>query len=157
MMKAIVTLSLVVGSFAADYFSKLWALTHLGRQTIRVNELMNFHLAFNYGAAFSFLSNESGWQRWFFIGLAIVVSLWLAYSLIFDSLNGLTRLGFSLILGGALGNVYDRIVHGYVVDFIHLHYQQYNFPIFNLADVAITIGVIAIILDLLFGMKSRRR
>jgi signal peptidase II len=118
-------------------------------QPVPVLPMFNLTLLHNTGAAFSFLASESGWQRWIFIVLALVVSAvlvrwlsqlkrnetWLAIAVVF-------------ILGGALGNVYDRIVHGYVVDFIHLYWGEYHFPAFNIADSAITIGAIMLIIDM---------
>ncbi len=147
--------------FAADYFSKIWAMQTLSapniaanNYTMFINDYMNLKLAFNRGAAFSFLSNSDGWQIWLFSGLAAVVSLWLIYSLIFENLDRLTRIGYASVLGGALGNLYDRLIHGYVIDFIHWHYQQYHWPVFNIADTAITIGVVAVILSAIASMRN---
>ncbi|MFE8072819.1 signal peptidase II [Marinobacteraceae bacterium S3BR75-40.1] len=109
----------------------------------------NLTLLHNTGAAFSFLSDASGWQRWFFAGLAIVVSIvlvrWLAT---LDRRRWWLPLSISLILGGALGNLYDRIVHGYVVDFLHFYWQQYHFPAFNLADSFITVGAVMMAIEM---------
>lgn len=112
----------------------------------------------NPGAAFSFLANASGWQRWFFIGLAGVVSVgilvWLQQ--INPRRQRLLAVGLSLILGGAIGNVIDRLRHGFVIDFIHLHWQSWSFPAFNIADSAITIGAVLLIIDaLLEGRRAR--
>ncbi len=121
---------------------------HLHEQ-FQLLPVFSFTLAYNTGAAFSFLSNGSGWQRWFLIGVAIVVSgmliSWLA-----RLEKGETRQAFSLalILGGAVGNLYDRIIHGQVTDFILLHYDRFYFPAFNLADCGITIGAATLILDM---------
>ncbi|MBE0485965.1 signal peptidase II [Marinobacter sp.] len=108
----------------------------------------NFTLLHNTGAAFSFLANAAGWQRWFFVTLAIVVSVvlvgWLRK---LQNHETWTAIAIVLILGGALGNVYDRVVHGYVVDFLHFYWQNWHFPAFNLADTAITIGAAMMILD----------
>jgi signal peptidase II len=113
-------------------------------------------LLYNTGAAFSFLSGASGWQRWLFVLIAVVVSvmlvLWLKRT---DRHQWWLGMGLSLILGGALGNLYDRIIHGFVVDFISVHYQNYYFPAFNLADTAITIGAALLIIDMLFFEKQR--
>jgi signal peptidase II len=108
----------------------------------------------NTGAAFSLLAGASGWQRWFFIGLACIVSAVLMVW-IWRTPRGekLLPLSLSLILGGALGNVIDRIVHGYVVDFIHAHWGAAYFPAFNIADSAITIGAGLLILD---AFRERR-
>ncbi len=143
--------------FAADYFSKEWALTTLSQHSIQVNDWMNFRLAFNPGAAFSFLAGQDGWQRWFFAALAVVVSLWLLYSLMVDKLSILSRIGYAAILGGAVGNLYDRLIHGHVIDFIQWHYQNHYWPTFNIADVGITVGVATVILDGLFNRKASRK
>jgi len=112
----------------------------------------DFTLHHNTGAAFSFLSGAGGWQRWFFTGLAIVVS-----GVIAAWLGRLGRrqwplaLGLSMVLGGALGNLIDRLRLGYVVDFISVHYRDWYFPTFNVADAAISVGAAVIILDSLFA------
>lgn len=116
---------------------------------VPVMPLFNLTLLHNTGAAFSFLADAAGWQRWFFVVLALVVSVVLV-----GWLRGLgrhdtwTAIAITLILGGALGNVYDRVIHGYVVDFLHFYWQDYHFPAFNLADTAITIGAGMLILDM---------
>jgi signal peptidase II len=116
---------------------------------VPVLPIFNFTLLHNTGAAFSFLAGESGWQRWFFVSLAAVVSV-----VLFRWLRSLqpdetwSAIAIVLILGGALGNVYDRVVHGYVVDFLHFYWNDYHFPAFNIADTAITIGAGMMILDI---------
>jgi signal peptidase II len=109
----------------------------------------NLTLLHNTGAAFSFLANADGWQRWFFVALALVVSTvligWLRKLKTHETW---TAIAIVLILGGALGNVYDRVVHGYVVDFLHFYWQDWHFPAFNLADTGITIGAGMMILAL---------
>jgi signal peptidase II len=110
--------------------------------------VLDFTLLHNTGAAFSLLANAPGWQRWFFIGLAGAVSVLLVVW-IWRTPRGekLLPLALALILGGAIGNVIDRILHGYVVDFIHAHWGDAYFPAFNIADSAITIGAALLILD----------
>lgn len=109
----------------------------------------NLTLLHNTGAAFSFLAGADGWQRWFFVVLALVVSVVLVGWLRKLKANETwTAIAIVLILGGALGNVYDRVVHGYVVDFLHFYWQDWHFPAFNLADTGITIGAGMMILDL---------
>ncbi len=112
----------------------------------------------NTGAAFSLLAGASGWQRWFFVGLATVVSCGIIYWLWRMPRNAPVWLpaGLALVMGGALGNVVDRLLHGHVVDFLHFHWEGWYFPAFNLADTAITIGAGLLILDaLLEGRRSR--
>jgi signal peptidase II len=115
---------------------------------VPVLPLFNLTLLHNTGAAFSFLAEAAGWQRWFFVVLALVVSVvlvgWLRN---LQRHETWTAVAIALILGGALGNVYDRVVHGYVVDFLHFYWQSWHFPAFNLADTAITIGAAMMILD----------
>jgi signal peptidase II len=143
-------LSVVV--VALDLLTK-WIVdsTLIYYQRIPVIEgLFDITLAYNPGAAFSFLAGAGGWQRWFFIAVAVGVSVmllvWLA-RLTRD--KWIEAVGLSLILGGALGNLYDRIVHGHVVDFILVHWQDsWYFPAFNVADSAITVGAVLLIVDM---------
>jgi signal peptidase II len=118
-------------------------------------EFMRLH---NEGAAFSFLSNAGGWQRWLFSGLGVVVSgailVWLRR--LPATGQSLLAAGLSLILGGALGNVIDRVLWGHVIDFIRVHYEEHYFPAFNIADSAITIGAVLVILDNLLEMDRAR-
>ena len=117
-------------------------------ERVEVLPVLDFTLLHNTGAAFSLLAGASGWQRWFFIGLAGVVSAVLV-GWIWRTPRGekLLPLALALILGGAVGNVIDRIWHGYVVDFIHAHWGGAYFPAFNIADSAITIGAALLIVD----------
>lgn len=118
-------------------------------QPVPVMPMFNLTLLHNTGAAFSFLAGESGWQRWFFVILAAGVSVflvrWLRTLKAHETWNAIAIV---LILGGALGNVYDRVVHGYVVDFLHFYWSNYHFPAFNIADTAITLGAGMMILDI---------
>ena len=120
-----------------------------------VLELMRLH---NEGAAFSFLSNAGGWQRWVFIGLGVAVSAGILVWLRRLPAKGQSLLaaGLSLILGGALGNVIDRVILGHVVDFIRVHWEDHYFPAFNVADAAISIGAALIILDNLLELDRGR-
>jgi signal peptidase II len=120
-----------------------------------VLDLMRLH---NEGAAFSFLSGAGGWQRWVFIGLGVAVSTGILIWLRRLPAKGQSLLaaGLSLILGGALGNVIDRVLHGHVIDFIRVHWNDHYFPAFNVADSAISIGAALIILDNLLELDRAR-
>ena len=146
---------LSLGVIALDQATKFLATRFLELyERVEVLPVLDFTLLHNTGAAFSLLAGASGWQRWFFIGLAAVVSV-LLLVWIWRTPRGekLLPLALSLVLGGALGNVIDRIVHGYVVDFIHVHWGASYFPAFNIADSAITIGAGLLILD---AFRERR-
>jgi signal peptidase II len=110
----------------------------------------------NTGAAFSFLAGASGWQRWFFVGLGVVAAGFIVWMLKRHGGQRLFGTALSLILGGALGNVIDRLLHGHVVDFIQLHYGGWYFPAFNIADSAITAGAALLILDELLRVGRGR-
>ncbi len=122
-----------------------------------IEPFLNWTLAYNYGAAFSFLADAGGWQKWFFSGLALVMSLFLIIYLIKAPRKAtLLSLGLAMVLGGALGNLIDRLLHGHVIDFIHVHYADvWHYPIFNIADIGISLGVLLIIIDMLFLEKKR--
>ena len=118
-------------------------------ESVQVLPFFNFTYVHNYGAAFSFLSDAGGWQRYFFTAIAAVVSCvivwWLYHS---PRSQRLLPVAFAFILGGAAGNLYDRLVHGYVIDFLHLYYETYDWPAFNIADSVIFIGAALLILDM---------
>ena len=110
---------------------------------------LNMTLVYNRGAAFSFLSDAGGWQRWFFIALSTVISLVLIYWLrSVDRGRIYLAVGLALILGGAIGNLIDRSLYGYVIDFIDVYYQHWHFPAFNIADSAISVGAGLLIVDM---------
>lgn len=149
-------------SFALDQLSKLWAQAALEDGPIVVTSFFRLQLAYNTGAAFSLLSEAGGWQRWLFGLLAIVVSIaiavWIARLVASKvSHRRWELLGLSLILGGALGNLYDRIALGHVVDFIVWHYKDYYWPTFNVADSAICVGAAVLIFDMLFVQPKHTR
>ena len=149
-------LSIAVLVVALDQWTKALALAHLDYgQPVRLLPVFNLTLQYNTGAAFSFLSDAGGWQRWFFSAVAVVASLviavWLAR---LHRGETMLAISLSLILGGAIGNLWDRLVLGYVVDFISVHYQQWYFPTFNVADSAVTVGAFLMILDAI--LQSRR-
>lgn len=136
--------------FIADQWTKHWASAALsyGRPNV-YNEFLDFTLLHNTGAAFSLLANAGGWQKYFFIVLSTVVSVLLIVWLARLPRRGrlLLVVGLALIVSGALGNLYDRAMLGYVVDFLHFHYQDHYWPAFNIADTAISIGVVLLLID----------
>ena len=143
----------------ADQLTKYIASTSLEMHTpVAVMPMFNWTLMHNTGAAFSFLADAGGWQRWFFAIIAVVVSvvifLWIKR---LEQHEKWQAIALALILGGAIGNVIDRIWLGYVVDFIQVYYQQWYWPAFNIADSAISIGVAMIIIDSIREMKSERK
>ncbi|ABA58734.1 signal peptidase II, Aspartic peptidase, MEROPS family A08 [Nitrosococcus oceani ATCC 19707] len=124
-------------------------------EPIPVVPFFNFTLAYNTGAAFSFLADAGGWQRWFFVGLALTVSVGLVVWLYRLGTHALWEgMAVALILGGALGNVIDRLWHGHVIDFIDLYYQGWHWPAFNIADSAITVGAAVLIIQSLFSKPA---
>lgn len=130
-----------------DQISKTWVLEsfrHMERQT--VTSFFNLVLVFNPGASFSFLADAGGWQKWFFVGLALGISLWLLSLLRKHAQERLMPAALSLILGGAIGNVVDRLRFDAVVDFLDFHLAGYHWPAFNVADSAITVGVALMLL-----------
>ncbi len=112
-----------------------------------VTDFFNIVRVHNTGAAFSFLAGASGWQRWFFVGLGVVASLFILWMLRTQGHQKLFAFALSLILGGAVGNVVDRLLHGYVVDFLDFHWSGSHFPAFNVADSAISVGAALLIFD----------
>ena len=147
-------LAVVVG--VLDQITKQMVMANLQLgQMIPVTSFFDLVLVFNTGAAFSFLAEHGGWQRWFFTVLAVAISGWLLSLMYQHRHEKLLPAAFALIIGGALGNVYDRLVHGAVVDFLHFHYAGWSWPAFNLADSAITVGVVMMLWGQLFGPSSR--
>lgn len=139
MKRWIVLILLVVG---LDQLSKYAVLTHLAfGEHVPVTGFFDLVLVYNPGAAFSFLADQAGWQRWFFALLAVVVVVWLVALTWRHRREVRLPLAFSFIVGGAVGNLLDRLLHGAVVDFLYFHVQRYYWPAFNLADSAITLGV----------------
>ena len=142
-----------------DQLTKTWVIAefYLGQREI-ITSFFNLVHVHNYGAAFSFLSDAGGWQRWFFAALSAVVS---AVIVVWISRLPKTRwiegLALALILGGALGNLYDRLVLGYVVDFLDFHWSGSHFPAFNVADSGITTGAVLLILDMFITDQDTQR
>jgi signal peptidase II len=136
-----------------DQASKLLADAMLAlHQPVLLIPSLAITKAYNTGAAFSFLRDASGWQRWFFITLALLVSgILLVWLRRLQAHERRTALALALILGGAIGNLVDRVMYGYVIDFIDVYYGSWHWPTFNIADSAITIGAALLLLDSLFG------
>ncbi len=152
-----VWLGLAVLVILADQFTKTLILGYFQLGDSRtVTSFFNVVRVHNTGAAFSFLAGASGWQRWFFIGLATAVSVFILVMLKRHPTQKLFCFALAMILGGAIGNVVDRSLHGYVVDFIQLHAKGWYFPSFNIADCAITLGAASLILDELRRVKNSR-
>jgi signal peptidase II len=142
-----------------DLYTKQWASeTLVLYRPVEVLPWLNWTLAHNFGAAFSFLSDAGGWQRWFFTVLAIVVTLVLLVWLFrLHAGEWRTGLALGLVIGGAVGNVLDRITLGYVIDFIDVHYRGWHWPAFNVADSAISCGIVLLLLDALISSIQRAR
>jgi len=143
-------LPLSVAVILADRAVKLWMIHHFApAERVHVLKVLDIILTYNTGAAFSFLAEASGWQRWLFVLLALGVSaaliVWMRR--LDARVHGLLACGLALIVGGALGNMIDRLTTGRVVDFIHVHWGRAYFPAFNIADSAITIGALLLLLD----------
>lgn len=139
-------LALAAATIAADFLTKAWVLSafHL-HESVAVTSFFNLVLVMNPGASFSFLADAGGWQRWFFIMLALAISAWLVVIIRRHAAEKLMPTALALVLGGALGNVIDRVRFGAVVDFLDFHVAGWHWPAFNVADSAITVGVILLV------------
>jgi signal peptidase II len=148
-------LMLAAAVVALDQLTKWLILSHYSLYDgTRITSFFNIVRAHNTGAAFSFLAGAGGWQRWFFVVLALAASAFIVWLLRSHGQQKLFAASLSLILGGAVGNAVDRLQHGYVVDFLDFHwsllsplFQQGHFPAFNVADIAINMGVIGWVLN----------
>ena len=163
-----------VGVIVADQLTKLAVVLHFGRyasagdfwthtaggelprglfQRIELLPVLDLTLMVNTGAAFSLLADAGGWQRWFFVLLAVGVIGFILYWLrtLPPRGNNILAMGLALVLGGAFGNLIDRSAYGWVIDFIHLHWRDAYWPAFNLADSAITVGAVILFVDAFFG------
>lgn len=150
-------LGFVVAIAVADQLSKYAALQHLElHRPVPVFPTLDLMLTYNTGAAFSFLSDAGGWQRWLFVGLAIGISVFLLkWLFVLPARERWLASALVLVLGGAIGNLIDRLFRdGKVVDFIYFHYQSFHFPAFNLADSAICVGATLLIAHTLFVPES---
>ncbi|TAG33197.1 MAG: lipoprotein signal peptidase [Polaromonas sp.] len=139
----------------ADQVTKLMILDayKLGDATY-ITSFFNIVRVHNSGAAFSFLANAGGWQRWFFTGIGVAAAVFIVWMLKSHPGQKLFSLALACILGGAIGNVVDRSLYGYVVDFLDFHYAGWHFPAFNVADSAISIGAVCLIVDELLRMRK---
>ncbi len=125
-------------------------------QSVALTPFFNLVLVYNRGAAFSFLAAAGGWQRWAFTALGVVAALVICYLLKRHGTQRLFCTALALILGGALGNVIDRLVYGHVIDFLDFHVRNWHWPAFNLADSAITIGAVLLVFDELRRVRGSR-
>ena len=142
---------------ALDLATKAWVSRAFAPgDVLTVTPFFDLVLMHNTGAAFSFLAGAGGWQRWFFTAVAVVISIGLVYMLAKPHRDRLVPLALALVLGGALGNLYDRVTLGHVVDFLSLHAGRYAWPAFNVADSAITVGVALLVWDGLRGSRARQ-
>jgi signal peptidase II len=140
-----------------DQLTKLWIVKLLqGGQFINLTSFLNIVLAYNKGAAFSLLASASGWQRYFFTGVSIVAVLFILHFMRKNAGQKLFCWAFALILGGAIGNLIDRVLYGQVTDFIDFHLGTWHWPAFNVADSAITIGAILFVIDELRRVNRSR-
>lgn len=131
-----------------DQVSKLWISSHfIYGENLPVTGFFNLVLVHNNGAAFSFLSDAGGWQRWLFSGIAVIAAVWITWLLRKHSQEKLFCFALALILGGALGNLIDRVAYGYVIDFLDFYWNTYHFPAFNVADSAISCGAVLMLWD----------
>lgn len=139
-----------------DQVTKIWAenvLSTVG--SIEVLSWFNFTLAYNTGAAFSFLASAGGWQRYFFLGIGLVaVVIIIAWLKRLQAHEQMTALGLVSILGGAVGNLIDRALYGHVIDFIDWHYAGWHWPAFNIADSAIMVGAVLVVVS---GLRSHQQ
>lgn len=135
--------------FTLDRITKIWVMQHLQfHESVEILPIFNLFFTFNTGAAFGFLHQASGWQSWLFSSIAMAVSLFLVVWLFRIHIESIwLKTALSLILGGTLSNLYDRMVYRYVIDFLDFHFRNWHYATFNLADAAICIGAAMLILN----------
>ena len=157
---ALIWLLLSAAIIIADQWSKAWVLSSLPEYepVVVIEGFWNWYRTYNTGAAFSFLSDAGGWQLWFFTALAVGISGLMAYWM-WGTARGAWRsaVPYALVIGGAIGNVIDRLMHGHVVDFIQWHIGDHYWPSFNIADSAIVLGAVGIALFGLFDGKVAKK
>lgn len=140
-----------------DQLTKFITVSSLNETTSKpISSFLNWVLVYNPGAAFSLLAQSGGWQKWFFIGIGSVAAIVMIWLLKRHAHQGLFSFSIALLLGGAIGNVIDRFLHGAVVDFIDVYYKTYHWPAFNMADSAITLGTLLLIVDELKRVTRHR-
>ena len=146
---------LALAIIVADHLTKWWVTASLDYQEfIPVLPFFSLVLVHNTGAAFSFLADASGWQRWFFVSIGVIATVIIVRLLKRHAYEPRLAFSLALVLGGALGNVIDRVALGYVVDFLYFHYRGFAWPAFNVADTAISIGAALLIWDSLRGKPA---
>jgi signal peptidase II len=140
-----------------DQLTKLWFDSSLRYgERVQVLPFFDFTLLYNPGAAFSFLADQGGWQRWFFTVLGLGAGVFMLWMMHTNRTQRRLLLALALILSGALGNVIDRIAYGHVIDFLLFYWQNWYYPAFNVADSCITLGAILLILDEILRLRGRR-
>jgi signal peptidase II len=144
--------------FLADQFTKVMIIGNfqLGDSQPVFQGWFNLVRAHNTGAAFSFMASADGWQRWLFTGIGLVAAILIIFLLKSNATQKLFAFALTLILGGAIGNVFDRIMYGYVIDFLDFYWSGIHFPAFNLADSAITLGAICLFIDEMLRVKKSK-
>lgn len=148
-------LALITLIILADQFTKIVVerLFRYGERRPVIDGFFDLTLVYNKGAAFSFLSTASGWQRWFFTVVGVAAAIFILFLLARHSSQRLFAAALALIAGGALGNVIDRLIHGHVIDFLLFHHRGWSFPAFNIADSAITVGAVLLVVDELLRVR----
>lgn len=148
---------LSLATIIIDLWTKYFVVQHFELyESINVLPIFNLTYVRNYGAAFSFLADHGGWQKYFFLGLAIVISLGLIVMLWRNqAVKKLENVAYALIIGGAIGNAIDRAYNGYVVDFFDFYWDIYHYPVFNVADIAIVVGAGLLILEAFLDKKKK--
>lgn len=149
--------AVIIAGLIADQLTKYLVLCHiqyLERITV-IPGFFDLTLTYNPGAAFSFLADAGGWQKFFFMGLALVICVYLLRAIIRDEFAKLGKVAAAMIIGGAAGNVTDRLVHGHVVDFLLFYYHNWFYPAFNVADSLICVGAVLLVLESIFHQKKK--
>lgn len=150
---ALAVLVIVLDQATKVYFDRLLEYG----ERLHVLPFFDFTLLYNPGAAFSFLADAAGWQRWLFTLLGLGAAAFIVWTMHRNRGQRMFLLSLSLILGGALGNVIDRLLHGHVIDFLLFYWRDWYYPAFNLADIGITCGAVLLVLDEILRMRRRRR